>query len=117
MPQFPGHHGFLLKTLQEVRIASDDVADNLDGAYLVEGKVPDPVDNAHATDADPIQNLVLIADDHPGLKFVSGLQTGLIRGTHVIVGRIRLMTHGTVFHCITPIGQKAGDPGWSAKIA
>src|SRR6202034_3459104 len=103
-----------LKALQEVRVSGDAVIDNLDGAHFVEGEVPDAVDNAHPAHADPIQNLVLVANDHPRLQLMRALQSGLIRGTDVIVGRIGLMTGGAVFHSVTPSGQKSGNPGWPA---
>jgi len=72
--------------------------DNFDGADFVECEVTSAVDNAHAADADPIQNLVLVPDDHSGLKFVRILQTGLIRGTHVEISGIRLVTCRAEFH-------------------
>jgi hypothetical protein len=37
------------------------------------------------------------------------LQSGLIRGTDVIVGRIGLVTGGAVFHCVMPAVQDAAS--------
>ena len=98
MTKFPGDHGFGLEALQEVCVACDGVANNLDRTHFVEREVLGAVDNAHAADADAILNLIFVADDHAGLKFVCVLQAGLIRRTHVVIARIRLVTCGAVFH-------------------
>jgi hypothetical protein len=46
---------------------------------------------------------------------VRALQASLIRGTHVIVGRIRLLTGRTIFHFTTPKARKRGNLGWPAQ--
>jgi len=48
MPEFAGHHRFLLKTLQEVCISSDHVADNFYGANFVEREMANSIDHPHA---------------------------------------------------------------------
>src|SRR3984957_1136341 len=98
MAELSGDHGFRLEALQEVRIPGNGVVDDLDGADFVEGEVPAAIDHAHAADAEPAQNLILVANNHSGLKLVRTLQTSLIRWADVVVARICFMTGGTIFH-------------------
>src|SRR5271166_5565283 len=112
MAELAGDDGFGLEALQEIGISGNAFVDHLDRAHLVERQVPAAIDHAHAANADLIQNLILVADDHPGLKFVRALQASLVRGTHVIVNRICLVTGRTEFHGVTSSGQKPGRPRW-----
>ena len=107
MTELAGDNGFGLEALQEVRVAGDGVVDNFDGTYLVEGEVAAAVDHAHAADADPAQNFILITNNHAGLQFVRTLQTCLIRWADVVVGGIRFVTGRAVFHGITSAARKA----------
>ena len=98
MPELSSNNRFCLKALQESFIAGNDIIDDFDGAHLVEGEVSAAIYNPHSANAYAVQKLVLIANDHSGLEFVSVLQSGLIRWAHVVVDRIRLMTCRAVFH-------------------
>jgi hypothetical protein len=100
MPQFSGDYGFGLETLQEFRIPSDAVVHDLDSAKLIESDVPASVYNTHPPNTDPGENFVFIANDHPWLEFVRGLQAGLIGRTRAVVGGERFVASRAVFHRI-----------------
>ena len=128
MSQFAGYNCFGLKPLQEIRITRDGIIDDLDGAELVERDVPPFVDSSHAANANPREDLVFIADDHPGLKLMATLQPGLICRTDVVVARIGFVARGTIFHRFTltdpALGRRArneknahAEPGACQELA
>src|SRR5579871_2860306 len=116
MPQFSRDHCFCLKALQKVGVTGNAVIDDLDGTQFIERNMPPTINGAHAPDSDPLQNFVLVADDHARLKLMRALQTGLIGRTHVVVAGISLMTGGAIFHNVAfsvreevrqPVAKKA----------
>ena len=66
--------------------------DDFDGTKLVEREVPSPVHNAHATHPNPIQNLVLVPNNHAGLEFTGILQPSLILWACIVLSGIGFVT-------------------------
>src|SRR5438105_14904545 len=96
MAQLAGDDGLGLKALEKILVIYELVADYLDGADLSEGQMAGLVHRGHAADADPFQDLVLIADDHARGQLMERAQSGLVLGTGGELGGISAVTNVAV---------------------
>src|SRR5205085_1785093 len=101
MLELSGNNGFALEAFEEI-LVGQTLIDHFDGANLVEGQMPGPINRGHAAGADFFQDAIFLGNDEPFNDLGAGAQGGIIARTHVEVGGISGTAGVAILHQRAP---------------
>ena len=101
MLELSGDNGFALEALEEI-LVGQTLIDHFDGANLVEGQMPGPINRGHAAGADFFQDAIFLGNDEPFHDLGAGAQGRVIARTHVEVGGISGTASVAILHQRAP---------------